>query len=435
LIIVIGAGISGLAAAHELSRQGRHVVLLEARERVGGRILTLRSPEWPIPIELGAEFVHGGSPALKAGLRRARVRTRPAPTRIWWQSPDGLELVPDFWQRVERVTDAIPARNRGWSFATFLRRRGRTFSSADRERVRSYVQSFNAAPEARLSAYALRADHAGADTNDRSVIGGYDRLARSWANHWPDGQVDLRLETIVERIRWRTGFVSVETRAARGGRRETFSGRGAILTLPLGVWRAGDVKFDPPLRTKQALVARCGWGQVLRLAVLMRADFWKLPTLPGFLRGGGVDRARGFINTPDAPIPVWWAPRPPMPVLVGWAGGPAADSLIGSSAKELRRAAIASLAGILGCGEKHVSGMVLQCTFHDWSTDPFSRGAYSFTAAGAEGAAEQLAEPLESTLFFAGEATADEPGTVHGALESGRRAAREVLANDASHRV
>jgi monoamine oxidase len=424
-VIVIGAGVSGLTAAYVLAHKGCSVLVLEARDRIGGRILTWHASEWPRPVELGAEFVHGGSAALRRAFRRSGVKTCNASPHMWWQTSHGPEPVPDFWKSVGRVADQIPQRNHGWSFAAFLRRNHASLAALDRKRVREYVQSFNAAPANRLSAFALRADRAGADTNDRLVTNGYDRLLRAWCDRWPDHRVDLQIKAVVRRVRWRRGFVAVEVETGRDRKRRTFSARAAIITLPLGVWQAGAVEFEPPLRAKETIVARLGWGQVMRIVLQVRPGFWRrlgMPAGPGAREG----RAFGFVNVPGAPIPVWWTPRPPVPILVGWAGGPAAAALLGRPGHHLRSAAIASLARIFGTTRRAVSAEVLRCAFHDWSQDPFSRGAYSFATAGAEDLPQRLAAPQASTLFFAGEATAEDPGTVHGALASGLRAAREV---------
>jgi monoamine oxidase len=113
---------------------------------------------------------------------------------------------------------------------------------------------------------------------------------------------------------------------------------------------------------------------------------------------------------------------------VGWAGGPAAKRLLKLSPAARRACAVRSLAEILQVKPAALKKAVAGWLSHDWTHDPFSRGAYSFTAAGADDGAEQLSEPVQDTIFFAGEATADgaEVGTVHGALRSGIRAAREV---------
>jgi monoamine oxidase len=157
-------------------------------------------------------------------------------------------------------------------------------------------------------------------------------------------------------------------------------------------------------------------------------SLWSERWLPEKLRAEG-GRDFGFLHLPGAPFPVWWSMAPD-PVLVAWAGGPAAKALVGKSKAELSEIALQTLASGLEQPFDAIWPALRQTFWHDWSSDAYSRGGYSFTAAGFEDAPRRLGEAVEGTLFFAGEATADlaELGTVGGALDSGVRAAREALA-------
>ena len=113
------------------------------------------------------------------------------------------------------------------------------------------------------------------------------------------------------------------------------------------------------------------------------------------------------------------------PVLTGWSAGPKADVLLGLSKPEVAALAMGSLERILGREPAKVVG----AWHHDWHNDPFARGAYSWVPAGALPAREVLAQPLEDTLYFAGEAVDLDGygGTVHGAIASGQRTARQIV--------
>ncbi len=427
-IVVIGGGVAGLAAAARLADRGHGVVLLEARDRLGGRVFTARDPHGrTCRGEYGAEFVHGGSAELDALMRAARMRTRSAPPAQWWRTEAGLERLEDFWERVGAVADQIPKGSRGWSFDDFLRRRGHRIDVRDRERTRAYVQSFNAAPADRLSAWSLRGNRAGADDDDRFVVNGYDRLIAALEKRCRRAGVDIRLEARVAAVRWRRGEVIVDLERGAGAEAASrrMVGRAAVITLPLGVLRRGSVRFVPALREKTRAIRRIGWGQVVRIGLQFHRELPACDWLPAALRARG-GRAFRFVNVPELPVPVWWAPRPPEGVLIGWAGGPAAEPLTRCSAAEVRRAALRSLAHIAGVPVARVQSDVKDSFLHDWAADPDTGGAYSYVSAGAENEARRLARPVAGTLFFAGEATADETGTVHGALASGLRAADEV---------
>jgi monoamine oxidase len=287
----------------------------------------------------------------------------------------------------------------------------------------TFVEGFEAAPTDRMSASALAGETLEDDEQFR-IPGGYSDIVAALTHELPQERVTMVRNATVTRIAWQRGKVGVKA----GGRR--YEARAAVVTLPLGVLQArspqrGAVTFVPPLREKQAVVQRMGVGQVIRIVLRFDARRWKtlLPeTLRRSARGGF-----GFIHSRTEGVPVWWG-LSGAPVLTGWAGGPAAATLAHRSKRGVFDRTLSSLSEIFGRSKRELRAAVRGWETHNWSRDPFSRGAYSFTAAGADDAAEKLRAPVRDTLFFAGEATADgeEVGTVHGALSSGLRAAEEA---------
>jgi len=186
---------------------------------------------------------------------------------------------------------------------------------------------------------------------------------------------------------------------------------------------AGAVRFSPALEMKRTALAGLASGPVIKLQLLLARSFWE--TLHG-------DRYRdaSFFHVPEAEFPTFWTPAPARgPLLVAWAGGPRAQRIAdGAAPAEIARKALASLERLFG-KEVDLKAQLRGYYYHDWQQDPYARGAYSYVTVGASDARAALARPLEDTLFFAGEATDDEEGgTVAGALQSGQRAARELLA-------
>jgi monoamine oxidase len=235
----------------------------------------------------------------------------------------------------------------------------------------------------------------------------------------------LALGCIVKSISWKPGAVTVRSR------HNTWTAKAAVIALPLGVLQAkthqrGAVAFRPALRQKQKLISRMRMGHVIRLTLRFDPRAWRslLPETLQPARAGF-----GFIHSGIAGVPVWWS-LSRQPLLTGWVGGPPAVALARRSKCGLREKALSSLAEIFGVPKTRLRAALVDYATHNWSRDPFTRGAYSFTVAGQENAAEKLREPMAHTLFFAGEATAEgaEVGTVHGALASGLRAAKEARA-------
>ena len=417
-VIIIGAGIAGLGAALRLARAGRRVLVLEARDRAGGRILSVPQRGFDVAAELGAEFVHGGNALLRAALREAGMRIERVRRDLW--ARDGCEWRRQhaYWRDLARLAARIPPRTR-ISFARFLHGQ-RRLASDERARWVAYAEGFNASPAGRLSAETVRLEHGGVDAPQSRPAGGYGTLVESLVARLRAAGGELRLGEAVSALRWRRGAVELRTR------RRTYRAAAAIVTLPLGVLRARAVRFAPVLREKEKIVRRLGWGQVARVTLRFDAGFWRSGIVPDELRKRGKP-AFGFLSMTESEFPTWWAPSPRAPLLVAWQGGPRTQPVLRRSPGQIVTRALHSLAKGWGCSVQELRQHLRGSWTHNWSRDPFARGAYSYPVAGFEQGPERLARSVAGTLFFAGEATAEELGTVHGALASGVRAAEEIL--------
>ena len=412
-VIVIGAGAAGLSAARELSGAGKRVVILEARGRIGGRVHTLHLPDLPVPIELGAEFVHGEVDTTFSIIEAAALTAVELPDNHWWSSRGEWKRIADFWGTIDGVRARIPG-GRDTSFDAFLRAR-RGMSPRLRELARTFVEGYHAAHTDRISALALRsADGEQEDHKQFRIANGYSALM-AWLHAGLDPtRVELRLATPAEEVQWSRGDVRV---IARG---ETFRARAVVVTVPIGVLKDGAIRFDPPLRAHEKAIASLEAGHVVKIAFRFRERFWDE-------RGDGSEPLN-FLHTSDRFMPTWWTAAPVRaPILTGWAGGPAADGLLAEGREAMIERALDAMAAAFRVRRSRLDALLAATYTHDWQADPWSRCAYSYASVGGSGAHEQLAKPLQQTIVFAGEATSsDQTGTVAGAIESGRRAAKQI---------
>jgi monoamine oxidase len=397
-VIVVGAGAAGLAAAHELARSGRQVVVLEARGRVGGRCDTRRMPGLSVPIELGAEFVHGRPQVTLDLLERAGVPGVDSTRTQHFVDRGRLRPVDAFAEAQKAMRATAVLKKADLSFEAFLKTR--KLAKTTRIFATMMVQGFDAADPALVSARDIADEWQTAlGSSQMRPQGGYGPLVSSLAK-----DLSVKLNTVVREIRWQRGAVEIAGYRARQ----------AVVALPLGVLQTDAVRFSPPLAEKQGALEKLASGPVIRVAMRFREPFWeeRCPKV-------------AFFHSPEALFPTCWTPLPMRaPLLTAWAGGPKAARLTGLPRKKLLQEALLSVRSVFGRIPQPEAAYV-----QDWQADPFARGGYSYVRVDGDGARRILQRSLQDTLFFAGEATdtEGEAGTVAGALQSGIRAAREVM--------
>jgi monoamine oxidase len=433
-VAIVGGGVAGLAAMRVLEERGIRTCVLEARSRIGGRIHTVRDPRVAHPLELGAEFVHGTAPELRAIARDARLLLYAVQGERWRARGGRLTCLEDFWKRLHTVMRHLDAEEADRSFAEFLNDApGGRHAAGARALARAFVEGFHAADPRRISVRAL-ADGGSPSEDARErrqmrVADGYDRVPEWLANGFRDR---IMTEAVVERIEWAADGVALSVRRGNVPSVTTIAARAAVVTVPLGVLLApadepGAIAFSPHLPILDEVRNRLTMGAVVRVVVLFRERWWAnhLRAVP---RGASLE-SMVFLHGDSRDVPVWWSLYPMQaPVLIGWAGGPAGLRLAGRSSTEIQERALAALAANLGVTRRRVTAQVEACWTHDWQHDPFSRGAYSYPLVGGADAARRLAKSIKGALWFAGEAADLEGrnGTVHGAIGSGRRAALAV---------
>ncbi|MBD2578888.1 FAD-dependent oxidoreductase [Oscillatoria sp. FACHB-1406] len=414
-VLVVGAGIAGLAAAKRLREEGLRVIVLEGRDRVGGRIHTDRS--LGIPLDLGAAWIHGieGNPLVKLA-REAGAKTFVTEDDSWEiydraGKPFTAAEIARSEQKYENLLDRVSALatdlETDISVAEAIRRIDAKALTAPlmQYQLGGYLEFDMGCPLEKLSAQTWDNDEA---FSGKEVIfpGGYDAVTNYLAR-----DTEIQTQQIVKKINYEEEQVTITTN------RGQFVGQCAVITLPLGVLKQGRVSFTPELPTSlRRAIRTVGMGNVNKVILQFQRPFWdtKLQyfgsTYPQRGRYPYFLNARTFSKAN---------------ILVTFALGSAATAMETQSNAQIQAEVLEVLKSIFG--SKVAPPQRLLVT--RWGSDVFAGGCYSYSAVGATlNDFKTLGEPVADKLFFAGEHTSVKyRATVHGAYLSGLRAADRVI--------
>jgi monoamine oxidase len=423
-VIVVGAGMAGLSAASELRAPGLDVLVLEARNRVGGRVDT--DYEFaPHPIERGAEFVHGENVVTWELIRKLGLQTLSAledddsffidaagqflPITQAAKLPggDSLKFMSTRPGVYELAKAWVKSRKPDIDLTSMLQAYSVVFDPKFYPIVSHSFEGLNAAGLQQLGVYGLvETSYEGDGDADFRIAEGYSSLSHYFAR-----ELQIRLAEPVDRVKWSASGARVTTTAG-----STLETRKIVITVPLAQLQRSAIRFEPPLMPdKQNAINRLGAGHIVKIILQFDDPFW-----PASMECFATDKHTGF----------WWRPGWNRPdeasALTAYAGAALADRLVRLGNEAAIQIALDDLTQLFGnpVRTKYNGGMIL-----NWQAEPYIEMAYSFCPVGAAGLRRVLSYPVEGVLFFAGEATSVERNaTVHGAIESGRRAAREVRA-------
>ena len=414
-IVIIGAGAAGLGAAGALMRRGyTSVTILEARDRIGGRIWT--SSAWPnAPIDLGASWIHGvrSNPLTGLADKVGSVRLPTDYENVTAYQPDGAQVDDATWVRIERwVEEMHRVVNKNAtsqrSLQSIIDEIAQGQSQEDRVLidyiVNTYVEQDWAADARELSSEALEY---GEEFGGGDVLfpKGYIQLFEEDAR-----QLDIRFGHQVEQVAYDTTGVYIRTNQG------TVTADRVIITLPLGVLKRETVEFVPALSdAKRAAIQTLGMGVLNKTCLHFPNVFWERDV-----------EAISYIS----PRAGMWSDWLNMvvytgrPILIGFNAGDIAREVEAWDDQSIVASAMDVLRTLYGSAIPEPE--TYQVT--RWASDPFSWGSYSFLSVGSSAATyDALATPVADRLFFAGEATnRDHPSTVHGAFMSGEREAERV---------
>jgi monoamine oxidase len=376
-------------------------------------------------VELGAEFIQGRPKRLLEVINRAGLAVHQVPERHERARGHNRRQLADVEGLVERLLEPT-AELEDMPVEQLIRERANRFNSEELDAMTGYLEGFHAADLSRFGTLALaenqKAEAEDADSVAR-MVGGYGQLVTQLAAGLNPDSADVRTSTVVTALRWGPGKVLVEARTE--GQDVRVSAAQAILAVPLNTLKVAPNQhgtfFPDPAPDGWRHALEClEVGPVQHIVLRFEHPWWDKPGRPPvFLHGRGEH------------FPVWWTSSPPRaPFITGWAGGPRALRLAGKTVKQLVPLALLSAAKVFGVPAEQLARDVRAAYSHDWTSDPFTRGGYSYGGVGALGARELLRKPICGTLVLSGEALADEGrnATVPGALTSGLSAAEKLLA-------
>jgi monoamine oxidase len=413
-VIIVGAGIAGIGAARLLRDAGHEVVILEARDRIGGRIWTNSS--LGTPIDLGASWIHQSktNPLTQIAAQHKLGVKLTDYSNYHLFGPDGHPL-PDVdreshfahTEKLLKKANKVAGRaeigmNMQQAVDSMLT--AEHLNEGELQTLEWRLRMLELYKGAELNLLAAEAEEEAFSGDDILLTAGFGKLIEKMAIG-----LDIRLNQKVLVVRQNDQRVTVTT----GG--EDFEGDFALITLPLGVLKDSDVRFDPIISTsKKNAIKKIGVGQINKLALKFEKPFWA--TDRDFI--GYVSKRKG-----EFPLFLDWAHASSKPYLVAILGNEFSKSIERPSDEELAQMSHQVLSKLYP-----KASMPSGVLFSRWGSEKFSKGAFSYLPAGVEMVnRDYLAQP-EKRVYFAGEHTIQEgAGMAHGAYLSGLRAANWII--------
>ncbi|MGK4567933.1 flavin monoamine oxidase family protein [Flavobacterium sp. 3HN19-14] len=407
-VIIIGAGASGLMAANLLEKKGVEVVILEALDRIGGRIHTHIPTGFSGFIEGGAEFIHGNLPLTLQLMKKAKLPVVPATGEMLKYENGRLSKHFGQGKAWTAFYEILENLKKDCTLEFMLQQHfSEKAYSKFRKEVREMAQGLDLADTNLVSALGLKKEWLSEEPQYRPQTG-YASLLEFLHNDAVSENYKLRLNSKVNTIQWRKGNVEVVTET------ESFNAHAVIISTSLGSHHRNDILFEPEL-PQTAFFDKIGFGEVTKILLEFRFAFWeeKMPEM-GFLFTGN-----GFT--------FWTQLSMRKPLLTGWLGNDYAAASDDIPDNELVEAALKELQIIFA--ELHIKELLQASVVFRYTKKSFEGGGYSWLKPESKSAIRELNKGIDNTIFFAGEALhpGAETGTVEAALQSGRYVARKIL--------
>lgn len=412
-ILIIGAGAAGLFAANQLTEQGYKVGLLEATGRAGGRIATLSPTVFETTVESGAEFIHGEAKLTMEILKKANIKYQPVEGEMTIIQ-NGVWLMEERGDEFELLTEKIKLLDEDCTIDQFL---DRYFPIAEfemlRRSVQQFAEGFSLADTSKASALAFEKEWKHLDDEQYRVTGGYQQMINYLLEQCIHFNAAVFFNSPVNRVECRNGRVTVYTH----DNKQYIAGK-LIVTVSAAVLQSGDIQFTPSLGQHEAAIQQLGFGSVLKFLYQFKTPFWEQRS-----------KKAGFLLSNEL-VPTWWTQLPDhTSLLTGWMGGPKAKKAGSLSKSVLHDKAMNSLSNIWQLDKKLLQRELVHHSIVCWDDHPYIKGGYSYNTITSEKAKEILQEPVNNTIYFAGEAiySGESQGTVEAALGNAQKVTEIIL--------
>lgn len=415
-IIIIGAGAAGLMAAKELSVKGYRVTILEANNRLGGRIWTINNDSFLQPVEAGAEFVHGNLKLTQQLLKEANIAYYVAGGKMLHYENGEAKKQDDFTEGWDELMEKMHQLKADITVAEFLNKSfsGDKYESL-RQSVQAFAEGFDLADIDKASVFALRDEWSHEDGKQYRVEGGYHGLINYLAETCKKNGCIIETSCTVREVHWKKNEVKICTPT-----RKDFVSNKVIVTVPVSALQSklnaeAAITFTPSIHEILHAAKMIGYGTVTKILLQFNEVFW--------------NKDVGFILS-NEPVPTWWTQSPQSyPLLTGWLREARMKKLENTDTASILEGSLQSLASIFKINVRKLKQKLTASSVIDWSKEPFALGGYSYNMIGSSTARKIMNMPIQQTIFFAGEALYEgrDVGTVEAALVSGRDAAEKVM--------
>ncbi len=416
--VIIGAGFAGLAAAHKLKNAGWNVTVLEARDRIGGRVVSYSFKENPnLVCELGAEWVGESHERIKTLCRQFSIPlqkhqfddyllqngkvSRPG---AWGFSPQAKQAFDKLMKQYEKLTIAQKMTLDKYDWWTYLEKIG---FSADDLRLRDLMDSTDFGESIRhVSAFAAAAEYAESSPKnemDYKMTGGNSRLAHEFAKRI--GAENIRLSTLVAEVNQSKGIITVKTD------KEILKADACICTAPTNSLLK--IKFNPALPTIQTEAAqRLIYSRICKNSVLYENRFW---TDENFSMVSDETSHYYFHSTQNQ--------TGREGILTSYAIGEKADVLASQSDERRMKIVVRDLTDFNDDAPKLAKAIAS----YAWQRDKYTEGAYALYRPGQWFEIRPILARPHGKILFAGEHLADWQGFMEGAIETGEAAVQSLI--------